>query len=227
MVREARLYTQAVQTPLKPTSRNAFARRLEYVRQAVQCQTLREFWRRLIDGEEYEVSYEAVRNYHSDRDPPVDYLIRVAEVFGVNLEWLATGATEPWPVDAEVETAARGVAERAHPEFESAMEEVFWQYRKLPPLAVAVILKTCDRLYRDAEFRASLQSRTGPTRAYVGRFVGKALAGPLMNAVAGTVRTADLHMWQIESYVVGICQALVALIPNPNWSQQKFMDTAH
>ena len=221
------MYTQAVTSSLKSLSRNDFARRLEYVRQAVQCQTLRDFWRRLIDGGEYEISYEAVRNYHSDRDPPVEYLIRVSEVFGVSLEWLATGNAQPWPADSEVETAARDVVEQRHHEFETALEEVFWQYRKLPPLAVAVVLKTCDRLFKDAEFRASIQGHTGPTKAYVGRFVGKALAGPLMNAVAGTVRTSDLHTWQVESYSVGICQALLALIPNPNWSQQKFLDTAH
>jgi hypothetical protein len=197
------------------------------VRQSVQCKTLREFWRRLLDGGDYEVSYEAVRNYHSDRDPPVDYLIRVAHVFGVSLEWLATGESQPWPADAQVETAAQEIAERGHHEFALSLEEVFWQYEKLPPLARAIVLKTCDRLYRDAQFRASLQGRTGPSRSYVGRFVGKALAGPLMNAVAGTVRTGELHTWQIESYVQGICQALVALIPNPNWSQQKFLDTAH
>jgi len=221
------LYTQPVQESLSGASRNQFARRLEYVRQAVQCKTLREFWRRLIEGGDYEVSYEAVRNYHSDRDPPVDYLIRVAGVFGVSLEWLATGEKQPWPGDASVETAAREVVERGHHEFETSLEEVFWQYSKLPPLARAVVLKACDRLFRDAQFRASLQGRSGPTRSYVGRFVGKALAGPLMNAVAGTVRTGDLHTWQVESYVLGICQALVALIPNPNWSQQKFLDTAH
>ncbi len=221
------MYTPALQSSPKSASRNGFARRLEYVRQSVQCKTLREFWRRLLDGGDYEVSYEAVRNYHSDRDPPVDYLIRVAHVFGVSLEWLATGESQPWPADAQVETAAQEIAERGHHEFALSLEEVFWQYEKLPPLARAIVLKTCDRLYRDAQFRASLQGRTGPSRSYVGRFVGKALAGPLMNAVAGTVRTGELHTWQIESYVQGICQALVALIPNPNWSQQKFLDTAH
>lgn len=211
----------------KSPNRNGFAHRLEYVRQTVQCTTLRDFWRRLVEDGTYEISYEAVRNYHSDRDPPVEYLVRVSQVFTVNLEWLATGNAQPWPSDADVDSAARHVAEGGHPEFESALEEVFWQYRKLPPLAQAVVLKTCDRLFRDAEFRSSLQGRTGPTRGYVGRFVGKALAGPLVNAVAGTVRTADLHTWQIESYTLGICQALVSLIPNPNWTQQKFLETPH
>lgn len=221
------MYTQTVTSSLKSPTRNGFARRLEYVRQAVQCQTLRDFWRRMVDGGDYEISYEAIRNYHSDRDPPVEYLIRVSHVFGVSLEWLATGESQPWPADSEVDTAAKDVVEEGHHEFETALEEVFWQYSKMPPLAVAVVLKTCDRLYRDAEFRAQVQGRSGPTKAYIGRFVGKALAGPLMNAVAGTVRTSDLHTWQIESYAVGICQALLALIPNPNWSQQKFLDTAH
>ncbi len=219
------MYTQAVRSSLKSNSRNGFARRLEYVRQAVQCKTLRDFWRRLTEGGDYEISYEAVRNYHSDRDPPVDYLVQVGRVFGVNLKWLATGESQPWPADSAVESAAQEVVERGHNDFEVALEEVFWQYRKLPPLAMAAVLKTCDRLYRDAQFRGSLQGRNGPTRAYVGRFVGKALAGPLVNAVAGTVRTSDLHAWQMESYALGMCQALTSLIPNPNWSEQRYLDT--
>ena len=49
--------------------------------------------------EEGRVSYEAARNYHFDRDPPVSYLIRVSKIFNVSLEWLATevGAFESGP----------------------------------------------------------------------------------------------------------------------------------
>jgi hypothetical protein len=201
--------------------------RLEAVRARARCATLREFWRELTKGA-YKVSYEAVRNYHNDRDPPVEYLVHVAQAFGVSLEWLATGNGTPWPSDPGVREAAQNAAEDGHRrEFEAALREVFWHYPKLPPLAVAVVLKTCDRLYHDAQARARRAGKAGPSRPYVGRFVGKALAGPLMNAVAGTVRTSDLHPWQLESYVLGLCQALVALIPNPNWIETQLKGSLH
>jgi hypothetical protein len=200
---------------------------LEAVRNRSRCVTLRDFWRELTKGS-YKVSYEAVRNYHNDRDPPVEYLVNVSKAFGVSLEWLATGHGTPWPSDPMVEEAAHSAAEDVlKREFESALSEVFWHYAKLPPLAVAVILKTCDRLYHDAQHRAHRSGKAGPSRPYIGRFVGKALAGPLMNAVAGTVRTSDLHPWQLESYVLGICQALVALIPNPNWVETQLQGSLH
>lgn len=204
------------------TSTRSVSERLEQVRGRVQSATLRDFWRELTDDKGYKISYEAVRNYHSDRDPPVDYLVRVSDVFQVSLPWLATGRGHPWPNDPEIAKRAEGaINEEPAAEFEPALSEVFWHYKALTPLARAVALETCDRLHRDAEFRARLNGRTAPTRAYVGRFVGKAMAGPLKNAVAGSVRMADLHPWQIESFVLGICQALGSLIPNPNWSEQK------
>ena len=57
--------------------------------------SLRAFWVRLVAESgrpaDEQVSYEAVRNYHYDREPTVKYLKTVARVFGVPLEWLATG----------------------------------------------------------------------------------------------------------------------------------------
>ncbi len=196
------------------------AERLEFVRKQVRCDTLRDFWRHLRKDGEYEISYEAVRNYHNDRNPPVEYLNRVAKTFGVSLEWLATGQERPWPGDESLERTSAEAAERArHGDFETALEEVFWHYRKLPALAQAVVLRTCDHLHRDAQVRARLMRKTAPSRSYIGRFVGKALAGPLMNAVAGTVKTGELHPWQMENYAIGICQGLSALVPNPNLGQ--------
>lgn len=203
--------------------------RLEQVRSRVTVETLRDFWRALVDDTPYQVSYEAVRNYHSDRDPPVGYLVRVAEVFGVDLHWLATGRGAPFPADLSVNRVADAAARDGSrmQEFEVGLSEVFRLYEKLPPLAAAMALKTCERLYRDAHFRARLDKKAGPSRTYVGRFVGKALAGPLVNAVAGTVRTSELHVWQIESYVLGICQALTALIPNPHFTETRFEEQLH
>ena len=212
----------------KNGSRNAVSDRLEMVRERVQCATLRDFWRELTKDRGYCVSYEAVRNYHHDRSPPVEYLVRVSDVFGADLQWLATGRGAPWPGDPSIGVRARASnPEAGIREFEDALRQVFWQYETLPPLAAAAVLKTCDRLHRDAAFRSRLSGKTQPTRAYIGRFVGKALAGPLVNAVAGSVRTSDLHPWQLESYVLGICQGLTALIPNPNWTEVQLQQPLH
>lgn len=203
------------------------ASRLEFVRTKVQCTTLREFWRELTKAD-YDISYEAVRNYHYDREPPVDYLVQVSTTFDVNLTWLATGQGQPWPEEPGIDEAAEEAAgETWRKEYESGIQEFLRSYETLPPLAVAVVLRTCDRLYRDAQFRARLSGKTGPTRAYIGRFVGKAIAGPLVNAVAGTVKAQDLHAWQIESYVLSLCTALTALIPNPNWTSQQLSEGLH
>ena len=158
----------------------------------------------------------------------MDYLVRVSEVFDVDLRWLATGQGAPWPGAPGVGKKAReATSDAAMAEFERALHEVFWHYETLPPLAAAAVLKTCDRLHRDAAFRSRISGKTTPTRPYIGRFVGKALAGPLVNAVAGSVRTSDLHPWQIESYVLSVCQGLTALIPNPNWTEVQLQQKLH
>ncbi len=220
--------TGSAENDLAGKDGSSVSSRLELVRERVQCATLRDFWRLLTRDTPYRVSYEAVRNYHHDRDPPVDYLVRVADVFGVDLGWLATGRGAPWPVDPSIgERAREATQDSAIREFEDALREVFWQYETLPTLAVAAVLKTCDRLHRDAAFRSRITGKTAPTRSYIGRFVGKALAGPLVNAVAGSVRTSDLHPWQLESYVLAICQGLSALIPNPNWTEVQLRQQLH
>lgn len=60
--------------------------------------SLKDFWRALggtDPGDEENLAgcgYEAVRNYHYDREAPLSYLQRVAEVFpGINPEWLFLG----------------------------------------------------------------------------------------------------------------------------------------
>lgn len=219
------------------------AQRLEHVRGHSRCVTLRDFWRELTLDGDYQVSYEAVRNYHHDREPPVEYLVQVARVFDVDLEWLATGeggdrqgnghdlgdvdgegvlegngAANGYPHANGTRDRASDEAELARWEFEKGIREHLRRYDRLTPLATAVLLRTCDRFYRDAHLRSRATGKAGPTRSYVGRFVGKAIAGPLVNAVAGTVKTCDLHPWQLESYVLGMCSALTALIPNPNWA---------
>jgi hypothetical protein len=209
----------------------ATAERLEFVRNQSHCDTLRDFWRELTTNSGYQVSYEAARNYHHDREPPVDYLVQVARTFDVELKWLATGEGNPWRNgdNGETEELApeEGNGDRLQWEYERGIRDYLRRYDQLTPLASAVVLRTCDRLFRDAQLRSRMSGKSGPTRAYVGRFVGKAIAGPLVNAVAGTVQTRDLHPWQIETYVLGICGALTALIPNPNWSGVQLSDEMH
>lgn len=100
-------------TPLTP-----FAQRLEQVRRDIaHLPTLQEFHAALIarrEGERdpFQVSYPSVRQYHRDRDPPVSYLTRVAKVFGVRLEWLATGEGGMTAHQAELEAERRAATER-------------------------------------------------------------------------------------------------------------------
>lgn len=122
-----------------PTPKHPVSRRLEYVRSHHGIPSRRQFWLRLGDkeadrdvvrweaeGQEQSISYPAVKNYHYDKEPPVYYLARVAEVFAdVRLEWLAAGNGEP---TVQEEAAARAAAKAADPEAEperAAIGEVF------------------------------------------------------------------------------------------------------
>lgn len=80
-------------TPLRPTIPEA--QRLETLRlQHLDGMPLAEFHRQLTGSGGYEVSYAAVRNYHSSRKAPVDYYAQVSRVFHVRLEWLLFGEGE-------------------------------------------------------------------------------------------------------------------------------------
>lgn len=83
------------------------AKRLEELRAAKEIRSLKTFWEGLggpispmgeggyalpVDEEgRYKISYEAVRNYHYDRQPPNHYFIRVAEVYSALVPWLMYG----------------------------------------------------------------------------------------------------------------------------------------
>ena len=154
----------------------AIAERLEHVRGRVHCSTLRDFWRELTLDGGYRVSYEAIRNYHHDREPPMEYLVQVARVFGVDLEWLATGEGGAWgdtgnrvgngAGNGAVKANGHGTRtevgdddENARREYEEGIREHLTRFDRLPPLAAAVMLRTCDRLYRDAHLRTRLTGR--------------------------------------------------------------------
>lgn len=79
-----------------PAPRTELSRRLEQVRAFRRVETLLDFHETLTAATPnrpgFDVSYSAIRNYHYDRDPPLAYLQRVADVFDVSLGWLVTGA---------------------------------------------------------------------------------------------------------------------------------------
>jgi hypothetical protein len=74
----------------KPAER-AISARLEHVRRHFGYKSRRAFWMALCEGWDDPVSYESVRLYHWHREPTFAYAGRVAEVFGVRIEWLVTG----------------------------------------------------------------------------------------------------------------------------------------
>jgi transcriptional regulator with XRE-family HTH domain len=88
-----------MQTP-GPAAQHPISRRLRSVREDAGL-NLREFHQHVsagVDGREpFDVSESAVRNYDYDREPPASFLARVADVFGVRLEWLIAGRGEMRP----------------------------------------------------------------------------------------------------------------------------------
>lgn len=83
------------------------AERLEKVRQQRGVPTVRAFVDRLNEGQDFEVKYDTARRYHRDRRPSLRYVVEVARVYDVNLEWLATGEGDP----KDVRIAPKEVAE--------------------------------------------------------------------------------------------------------------------
>ena len=79
-----------------PPAVTPISRRLEALQKQENIPSLKDFWRELGGEEGSGVGYEAVRNYHYDRDPPVSYLVAVTRRFpAYRLEWLATGEGKP------------------------------------------------------------------------------------------------------------------------------------
>ena len=63
--------------------------RLDHLRQALGYATLTDWHDRV--AEDYECSYQAIRRWHSDREPPISYVDAVARIGNANLEWLIRG----------------------------------------------------------------------------------------------------------------------------------------
>ncbi|MHB1194788.1 MAG: hypothetical protein ACYC6F_17310 [Longimicrobiales bacterium] len=78
------------------------------------------------------ISYAAVKLYHDDREPSAPYLIRVAHVFGIHLQWLATGVG---PMDRtgahiadEFEAAEREAEAARDREADDALDRAFDEF---------------------------------------------------------------------------------------------------
>jgi hypothetical protein len=80
-----------IRTDRETLPSSPIAQRLEEVREERDVATIQSFLDRLTQDGEYDISYPTARRYHRDRDAPPHYLARVADVFGYELEWLATG----------------------------------------------------------------------------------------------------------------------------------------
>ena len=81
------------------------AKRLEHVRQKVGFETVKDFWKEI--SKTYDVSYEAVRNYHSDREPPARYYAAVAKRFVESRERRSRIVTDRVPRDAGLQILGR------------------------------------------------------------------------------------------------------------------------
>ena len=77
-------------SPVLPEARRLEKIRLEYL----DGMPMAEFHRHLTRDTGYDISYAAVRNYHSDRKAPVDYYAQVCRVFDIRMEWLLFGEGE-------------------------------------------------------------------------------------------------------------------------------------
>lgn len=114
--------------------------RLEAVR-ADAGLSLRAFWRELVgggggggfdweneDGDGPRYGYRTVTRYHrGEREAPVEYVARVAEIFGVRVEWLVNGSGSmkrpPWE---------KGFIH--HPLYRSLLDQYFFEGFPLPTL---------------------------------------------------------------------------------------------
>ena len=83
-----------------PVPQTVYAERLEHIRAFNGVPNLKAFWKKIEDRfasdvSEATCSYASARYYHSDRDPPVDYLRQVSVVYDVPLEYLVSGEGPP------------------------------------------------------------------------------------------------------------------------------------
>jgi hypothetical protein len=184
-----------------PAPRTPVARRLEHIRDTSGVETLLDFHERITKGGKFKVSYSAVRNYHFDRDPPLDYLERVADEFGVRLAWLTAGDGRMRESDEEAVAAVLAVEQdreaAAHRGFTAAGMILDWM-DPTAEMAVWRAHRAAVRLCGDED---------DPEEA-----AGRAVASSIVAAFAGL----SLNPWDIpqsarDGAVMLVCEALVRL----------------
>lgn len=216
------------------------ARRLEAVRERAGIPSLRAFHAKLVEGRREEdgrefvegwkdkdgrVSYEAVRNYHYDREAPVAYLVRVAKVFGVRLPYLVANDGAMTNEEEQAATDAEGVATAvvaggANHLIRSINEELgtkYWQeaielrdsvlagwaraggmiamHPRYMPYWVSPLAAVCQRLKLD------------PTH------VGEVLLAPLRALGIDPVEMNRNRGEALSSYIISMVPVLMALAP--------------
>lgn len=154
------------------------SKRLEEVRNRLGYTTLRDFWRVLTADGACQVSYEAVRNYHLNREAPAQYLAQVARVFGARLEWLVTGEGERFRAESEIRGALAAASPVSSSRFQSglhaALREEFPELDALPQLVVNAFFETLIR-FAGAAAEARLSTHD---LARLGGDIGRLLLHP-------------------------------------------------
>lgn len=183
-----------------------FADRLEHVRrEIVGVETYADFRRHLVnDG--FDVHYNSVVNYHSkayERDPSLDYLRRVSEVFGIRMEWLVNGTL---PVTYDQELAERGAASDAAPDVAKGFSDGLGvQFEGLTPGTRAVLLQTWA-VAMPRKTLPTYSTRYGSHEKRTARMIGKALSEPLRTLDIQPVGDAP------EAFVSAVSLALAQLL---------------
>ena len=192
-------------------------------------------------------SYASIRRYLAgEAEPSITFLERAAEVTRVRPEWLIAGqggATEGETaamagVSEASENVAEGVSLRPgiRRRAQEVLSEEFIAFDRLPPLAQGHIWRTYQRLLTPMTFRETHEEAATAAEELavpVARRLGQALAS-VSDAFAtefqGRPHPAGwslgaldgLRLGQVEAYVLGVCQAAVALIPNPWAGEARF-----
>jgi hypothetical protein len=200
-----------------PTPKLPVSRRLEDVRQLKGFLSLRSFWAKLSENwraEDGAVSYEAVRNYHYDREPPAAYLARVAEVFGFSLRWLITGngpKTEPkGRIDSTDTGETRLVALK-----ETVLRELGIPKRQLSE-DIPYWVRSLETVWLEFAFTQMLRvdesatayAQHGADTHFVGvmKSVAKAIAAPI--EALGEIQTEEINEQTLGDYILSAVPSL-------------------
>lgn len=202
----------------------AICQRLEQVRETEGFDTLKAFWTAVTTARDpddaYDVSYEAVRNYHSTREPPVSYLARVADRFDYTLRWLVTGdgprRRREDPLSGEGEGGgADGLSDGAW----SALRDMVPLLDDTAPFVRPLLLSTLSAYLRNAERQGAWKApvytdgggRAPETPAEKARAVARMMArvfrAPLEHAPVDPPGG-----WFADTYILNMAEVLRVLL---------------